>query len=146
MYDIFYIGDNTELKEKYPFSKQIDNADSIKSNTALYWLVESNTSITDWEIFEFKPDQYTVTFEHKWKWNDENYGGVVLVPKTGGDDTVFHNKIVCKKQFDILLQETPGEYFENNPHSSHVWCVDPQYVLGDDINWAPGNFEPELYP
>ena len=144
MYDIFYIGNNTELKEKYPFSKQIDNADRIKSNTALYWLVESNTSITDWEIFEFKPDQYTVTYEHKWKWNDENYGGVVLVPKTGGADTVFHNKIVCKKQFDILLQETPGEYFEDNPHSSHVWCVDPQYVLGDDINWAPGNFEPDF--
>lgn len=144
MYDIFYIGNNTELKEKYPFSRQVDDADSIKSNTALYWLVESNTSITDWDIFEFKPDQYTVNFEHKWKWNDENYGGVVLIPKAGGNETVFHNKIVCKKQFDILLQETPGEYFEGNPHSSHVWCVDPQYVLGDDINWAPGNFEPDF--
>ena len=144
MYDIFYIGNNTELKEKYPFSKQIDDVSSIKSNTALYWLVESNTSITDWDIFEFKPDQYTVNFEHKWKWNDENYGGVCLIPKTGGDETVFHNKIVCKKQFDILLQETPGDYFEKNKHSTHVWCVDPQYVLGDDINWAPGNFEPDF--
>ena len=144
MYDIFYIGDNTELKEKFPFSRQIDDASCIKSNTALYWLVESNTSITDWDIFEFKPDQYTVNYEHKWKWNDENYGGVVLLPKTGSTETVFHNKIVCKKQFDILLQQTPEEYFDHNEHASHVWCVDPQYVLGDDINWAPGNFEPDF--
>ena len=32
MYDIFYIGTNTELKEKFPFSKQIDDViDAVAS-------------------------------------------------------------------------------------------------------------------
>ena len=29
------------------------------------------------------------------------------------------------------------------PNSTHVWCVDPEYQLADNIDWAPGNFEPD---
>ena len=143
MYDIFYIGDNNTLKERLPFANQVNNIDEIKSNTKLYWLVDSNTKITDWELFDFKPDVHTEKYVHVWKWNQENYGGVSLLPKGGSEETVWHNKVVCKKHFDILFENTPGNYFKQNPYSTHVWCVDKDYILNDDIDWAPGNFEPD---
>ena len=103
MYDIFYIGDNDTLKERLPFAKQIDSATSIKPNTKMYWLVDTNTKITDWEIFDFKPDTHTERYQHVWKWNSENYGGVSLLPKRENTETVWHNKVVCKKYFDMWL-------------------------------------------
>jgi hypothetical protein len=52
------------------------------------------------------------------------------------------NTVVCKKKFQVIRQTDPGDFFDKNPHSNHVWCVDPEYVLSDDIDWAPSNFEP----
>ena len=144
MYDIFYIGDNDTLKERLPFAKQIDTVTSIQPNTKMYWLVDTNTKITDWEIFDFKPDTHTEKYQHVWKWNSENYGGVSLLPKRENKETVWHNKVVCKKYFDMLFEEAPGNYFEHNPNSTHVWCIDSEYILGEDIDWAPGNFEPNF--
>ena len=144
MYDIFYIGKNDQLKDRFPFAREISSEKEIKPITKMYWLIDSHTQITNWDIFEFTPDTHTVEYTHQWKWNSENYGGVNLVPKGGSADTVYHNKIVCKRQFDILYENAPGNYFEQNQYSTHVWCVDPDYVLGDDINWAPGNFEPNF--
>ena len=144
MYDIFYIGNNNTLQERFPFAKKVESTEQIKSNTKMYWLIDSNVRVTDWEVFETKPDKHTEQYLHVWKWNNENYGGVNLIPKGGSDDTVWHNKVVCKKDFDILFENTPGNYFEQNPYSTHVWCVDKEYVLTDDINWAPGNFEPDF--
>ena len=144
MYDIFYIGENTSLKERLPFASQVNDVDSIKSNTRMYWIIDSNTKITNWEIFDFKPDTHTEKYQHIWKWNQENYGGVSLLPKRENTETVWHNKVVCKKYFDTLFEDAPGNYFAENPNSTHVWCVDSEYVLGEDIDWAPGNFEPDF--
>lgn len=144
MYDIFYIGKNNSIEERLPFANRIMNTDDIKSNTKMYWLIDTNTQITDWEIFDFKPDVHTENFNHVWKWNSENYGGVSLLPRKESKEVVYHNKVVCKKQFEILFETAPGNYFELNRNSTHVWCVDPDYILGDDLNWAPGNFEPDF--
>ena len=144
MYDIFYIGNNETLKERLPFANQVSNIDNIKANTKMYWLIDTNTQITDWEVFDFKPDVHTEKYKHIWKWNNANYGGVSLIPRGGSEHTVWQNKVVCKKQFDRLFEKAPGNYFEQNPYSTHVWCIDPEYILGDDINWAPGNFEPNF--
>ena len=90
------------------------------------------------------PDTHTEKYQHVWKWNSENYGGVSLLPKRENKETVWHNKVVCKKYFDMLFEEAPGNYFEHNPNSTHVWCIDSEYILGEDIDWAPGNFEPNF--
>ena len=45
MYDIFYIGDNKSLEERLPFATRIDDTKDIKSNTKMYWVVDSNTRI-----------------------------------------------------------------------------------------------------
>lgn len=149
MYDIFYIGENESLKDNFPFAKKVDEFDLEKisniSKTKLFFIVENNIEVTDYEVFRYVPSEYTETFIHKWKWDSNNYGGVSLYPTNFKDtDTSYINEIVCKKSFDILYQSDPNDYFDNNSFSSHVWCVDPDYKLNDDINWAPGNFEPDF--
>ena len=82
MYDIFYIGNNSSLQERFPFAKQIDSEKDIKSKTKLYWLVEPNIKITDWSIFDYVPDIHINRYIHIWKWDSANYGGLYLKPKS----------------------------------------------------------------
>ena len=149
MYDIFYIGENQSLKDNFPFARKVDDIDLKKiskiSKTKLFFIVENNIEVTDYEVFRYVPSHYTENFIHKWKWDSNNYGGVSLYPTNyENTDTSYINEIVCKKSFDILYQAEPKDYFNNNNLSSHVWCVDPEYKLNNDINWAPGNFEPDF--
>ena len=144
MFDIFYMGDNVQLAEDLPFAKQINSVDEIKPNTKMFWLVEPNIEIVDTDVFNFRPPSHDIVYEHVWKWNSTNYGGVRLLPKKENKGVKEVNQIVCKKTFDILFTtDTPDDYFEDHPYASHVWCVDPEYKISDDINWAPGNFEPD---
>ena len=142
MFDIFFIGKNDSLKEKFPFAKQIDSEKNINTNTKMYWLVEPNIEITDIDIFNYRPEAYDTIYEHIWKWSPKNYGGIKLVPKNKSQGIKEINKIVCKKSFEKLYTKTPAKYFDKNPYATHVWCIDKDYKLPEDINWAPDNFEP----
>ena len=145
MYDIFYIGDNQSLTEQLPFAQQVEDVTAIKSNTSMYWLIEEDITITDYSIFDFKPDIHTKNYNHVWKWNQQNYGGVTLKVKKpkGFPETFHHNTVACTKTFNVLTSTTPGDYFETSS-STHVWCVDPEYKINENIDWAPGNFEPDF--
>lgn len=144
MYDIYYIGENEELKDQYPFAKQISTQDEIKPKTKLYWLIEPNTELLDYDVLEYTPKSYDHGYEHVWKWNKTNYGGLKLIPKKESLGIKEMNNVVCKKKFETLDTDTPIEYFDNNQFATHVWCVDPEYKLADNIDWAPGNFEPDF--
>jgi hypothetical protein len=142
MFDIFYIGENKKLQDALPFAKQVDSYDKISSRTKMYWVVEPNIEIVDVDVFEFRPADHDQVYEHVWKWSSKNYGGVKLLPKTTAKGIKEVNRIVCRKTFDILHTSTPEKYFESHPYATHVWCVDPEYKLNNDIDWAPDNFEP----
>ena len=145
MYDIFYIGDNDNLKENFPFAKQVSDEESIRPKTKLYWLIEPNTELLDYDVLEYTPKPYDHSYEHVWKWNKNNYGGLKLIPKKGTQGIKEMNDVVCKKTFDILETSTPGDYFTVNEYATYVWCVDPEYKFDTkDINWAPSNFEPNF--
>ena len=133
MYDIFYIGENTGVKENFPFAKQVSDENSIKSKTSLYWLIEPNTEVVDFDVLEFTPKDYDRQYEHVWKWNNNNYGGVRLLPRKVSKGVKEINQVVCKKKFDILNSSDPDNYFEEHPYATHVWCVDPDYKLSNNI-------------
>ena len=143
MFDVFYMGDNPELVDRLPFAKQVTGIDNIKSQTKMYWLIEPNVEITDSNVLDYRPADHDSHYEHIWKWNPNNYGGVRLVPKGESQGVKEVNQVVCKKSFAILNTPDPGNYFSVHPFAEYVWCVDPDYKLDTDINWAPGNFEPE---
>ena len=53
----------------------------VSKKTTLYWLIEPNTEILDYDVLEYTPKDYDKQYEHVWKWNNNNYGGVRLLPK-----------------------------------------------------------------
>lgn len=142
MFDVYYIGDNPSLCEHIPFAQQIDNESEVSPNTKMYWIIEPNVEILDYEVLEYRPPDHDQMYTHIWKWDNNNYGGVKLLPRVDSEGVKEVNRIVCRKRFDILNTKTPGKYFERHPYATHVWCVDPEYKLNDDIDWAPDNFEP----
>ena len=144
MFDVYYIGQNKKIQENFPFAKCIDSSDQANPKTKMYWLVEPNIDIIDLEILDFRPEDHDMIYEHIWKWDNKNYGGLKLIPTKKNDGRKYINKIACKKSFDILYTKTPNKYFEKNPYATHVWCVDKDYKLDDNIDWAPDNFEPDF--
>jgi len=144
MFDIFYIGENQQVKDNLPFAKQVDSTTSINSNTKMYWLVEPNIELNDFDVLDYRPDVHDEHYEHVWKWDNTNYGGLRLLPADISNGIKEVNKVVCKKKFDILNTKTPAKYFEKNKYATHVWCVDKDYKLSSDIDWAPSNFEPNF--
>jgi hypothetical protein len=144
MFDVYFIGDNPSLKDNLPFARKVTSSDEINSNTKMYWLIEPNIEITDYSVFEYRPPDHDQHYIHMWKWNSSNYGGVKLLPKMGSDGIKQINRVVARKAFDILHSATPENYFDINNYASHVWCVDPDYKLNSEINWAPDNFEPDF--
>ena len=143
MFDVFYMGDNPELASRLPFAKQVSDSGNIFSQTKMYWLIEPHVELIDTDVLNYRPEDHDSVYEHIWKWNSNNYGGVRLLPKGESLGVKEVNQIVCKKSFAILNTPDPGDYFTEHPYADYVWCVDPDYKLGTDINWAPGNFEPE---
>ena len=144
MFDVFYIGENNSLVDTLPFARAVKSPSDIQSNTKMYWLIEPNIEVTDYSVFEYRPPDYDQNYEHIWKWNSSNYGGVKLLPRVKPAGVKQVNRVVCRKAFDILNTATPESYFDAHPYASHVWCVDPEYKLNTDIDWAPDNFEPEF--
>ena len=144
MFDIFYLGNNAKLNDHLPFAKKVESLDDVLPRTKMYWVIEPNIEVLDYSVFEHRPETHDAVYEHVWKWDDANYGGIRLIPKNKIEGVKEINKVVCKKSFDILHTADPKQYFTKNKFASHVWCVDPDYKLNDDINWAPGNFEPDF--
>lgn len=144
MFDVYYLGENPQLKATLPFARAVSNITEIRPDTKMYWLIEPSIEVIDYSVFEYRPPDYDQTYEHVWKWNSSNYGGIKLLPKTEPAGTKQINRVVCRKSFDILYTPTPKEYFEEHPYASHVWCVDPEYKLNNSIEWAPDNFEPKF--
>ena len=126
MFDVYYIGDNPQLKATLPFARAVANVNDICPDTKMYWLIEPSIEVTDYSVFEYRPPDYDQSYEHVWKWNSNNYGGIKLLPRVTASGTKQINRVVCRKSFDILNSTTPVDYFEQHPYATHVWCVDPE--------------------
>ena len=144
MFDVFYLGKNNAMANTVPFAKQVNDVSDIRCQTKMYWLIEPHVEITDTDILYFRPADHDSKYEHIWKWNANNYGGVRLLPQGLSQGIKQINQVVCKKTFDILDTPDPGDYFTQYPYANYVWCVDPEYKLSDNIDWAPSNFEPDF--
>lgn len=143
MFDVYYIGDNPALTEHIPFAQRVNSESDVAPDTKMYWLIELNTELIDYDVLNYRPPDHDQIYTHIWKCTKDSHGGVKLLPRTSSAGVKEVNRVVCRKKFDILRSKTPGKYFHKNPHASHVWCVDPDYKLVADIDWAPDNFEPD---
>lgn len=144
MFDVFYMGNNQELTDRFPLAKRINQLEEINTKTKMYWLIEPNVELLDYDILKFRPETHDQKYTHVWKRDSDSYGGVKLIPNTEPEGTKQVNQVVCRRSFDILYEQEPGDYFDKNPLASYVWCIDPEYKLSDEIDWAPGDHEPNF--
>ncbi len=143
MFDIFCFTDINRHKDHLPMIKQIDSQSDVNTFTKMYWIIEPGVKDIDYSIFSYRPETYDHNYEHVWKCNADNYGGIRLIPTRNSEGIKKHDKVVCNKHFDVITDPDPDQYFADNPIATHVWCADPEYILPDLLPWAPDKFEPD---
>ena len=52
MYNIYYIGNNPTLEAEMPFAQKVESVSDINSATSMYWLVENDVVITNYDVFD----------------------------------------------------------------------------------------------
>lgn len=138
MFDVYYIGENSSLKDALPFAKQVNHSDQISALTKMHWLIDANIEIIDHSIFDFRPSEYEHQYRHVWQWRENQYGGVQLIPRGTELGVKEYPVKVCRKMYDVLHTDTPAEYFVHNSWAEHVWCIDPDYQLNEEsLEWSP---------
>jgi hypothetical protein len=125
MFDVFYSGENKNLKAQLPLAVQVEDISAARPRTKMYWYIEENVEVTDYSVFEYRPPEFDSNYEHVWKWQENKYGGVFLKPTyTDATGQKELDRIVCKKKFDIFYAgENPGMEY-HVPHAIQVQDID----------------------
>lgn len=141
MFDVFYFGDNPALLEHIPNARKVNEISEIKSLTRMYWLVDDNTEILDYSIFQFRPDDYDINYTHIWKCNPTTYGGLQLLPKKSvGLKQV--DEVVCRidtSTYGIFPSVVEG--LKNSVHDWY-WVVTDGVKVLDDFQF---DYVPEIW-
>ena len=117
MYDIIYIGKNTDqqyldLKLKYPTAKFSEDVSSAKKKcfTKMFWVVWPDIDVCDDFKFDYSADEWSQDYIHTFL-NGDTYDGVILVPKRAeiAERELRHRFFINKKEVDILAS-TPKPF------------------------------------
>lgn len=142
MYDIFYIGNNSSLKEKFPTARQVETFEQAQrqSLTKMFWLVWSDIVVSSNFDFDYKADDWSLDVTHVFR-NGEHYDGVCLFPKR----VKLHRREIdyrffaSKKEVDIVAS-TPKPYSvitvkDYDDYISTISNVTSEfvYVIPDDV-------------
>ena len=65
MYNVYYIGDNPTLEEQIPFAQRVEHVSEINCATSMYWLVDNDVVITNYDVFDFIPDRTQSMYCHQ---------------------------------------------------------------------------------
>lgn len=146
MYDIFYIGNNSKLKEKFPTAKKVETFEQAQRQclTKMFWLVWSDVEISNDFEFDYKADDWSLDVTHVFL-NGEHYDGVCLFPKRVQlhrrelDYRFFAEKkevaVVASnpKKYDKFIINTYEDYEIALKESSTdmFWCVWPESRILD---------------
>jgi len=158
MFDVFYIGENENLKSHLPLARKISDANEAVSNTKMYWLVEENVEVTDYTVFEYRPPEHDAKYQHVWKWAEKKYGGIHLYPSRRQPTGVKEiDRVVCKRKFDIFYVGENPRMAHNVPSAVQVktlsecaeqagtnmyWVVEPNI---DIVDFTVFDFRPEQW-
>lgn len=135
MYDIFYLGNNEELASEYPFACQVSDESEIKPKTKMYWVVEENIVIQDYDIFDLRPSVYDEKYVHAWN-------GVKLVPTAGARGTKSFEEPVAKTQYPIVRTANVDDYSQRDKYDDiYVWLVDKDYQIDPEaLSYVPDEY------
>ena len=55
MFDVYYLGENPQLKATLPFARAVSKLTDIQPDTKMYWLIEPSIEVIDYSVFEYRP-------------------------------------------------------------------------------------------
>ena len=138
-----YKGSLSIHKKDYPIV-YVDDVTDLSTVTEDCWLIDREYQIDhdiDWVPSNFEktvihtfhvPNQLT----HKYP---ESMGGVRWVPLTWDGNYKVHEDLPVKpKTYPVYYVEDVNDYSQAK---GECWLVDKEYILDQDIEWIPSNFE-----
>jgi hypothetical protein len=120
MFDVFYIGNSTEL---FPHAQQADSIDHAckLSRTRYLWIVDGNNDYSCfdwlWEPVPWESDQ-----AHVWPSQHQANSGTWLVPKTGYQHVNRNHAVVLRHQ------SAPRLHIKHIPDSKHAGTINARYI------------------
>ena len=142
MYDIFYLGTNSnskryqQLKLKFPTIKLIETVAQAKKKalTKFYWLVPEDVLVSEDFKFDFTPDEWSQDRIHIFK-NGDTYNGISLIPRKRqvSEDTAKTRNFEDIKKINIVASITaPYDYFEVETYDEYLSALDQS---SDEMFW-----------
>ena len=157
MYDIFFIGSDTEqwdkAKAKYPNIQRVDKDIKVadlqrKSFTSMFWVIWDDIELTDFNINSYKATQWDNQYIHIFK-NGDYFDGICLINKRSeiSNKEFTHRFFINKKEVDILAsQPLPYDIFKVDTHNDYLkaleesrtdmfWVVPPEVEIVSGFNF-----------
>ena len=110
LFDVFYIGEHTDILEKIPTAIQVKSFAEAKklSTTDMFWLVPDDVIIGKFFKFSYKPDDWSHNFVHVFSNGDTGkFDGIALFPTSynPAEKELTHRFYVEKKTISIIASE-----------------------------------------
>ena len=138
-----YKGKLTFKSKEYPILF-VDDVEDLSVITEDCWLIDKEYQIND--DIDWSPGSFEIRCQHTFhvpKQLTHKYpkemGGVRWVPKDWNGEFIIHDDLPVKpKTYEIILVEDPNDYSQA---IGECWLVDKEYLIDQDIEWLPSNFE-----
>lgn len=150
MYDIFFIGDESEtwndVKSRYPNAQRLPKditADDLKkkSFTSMFWAIWDDFKLNDFNLNSYKATQWDNQYVHVFK-NGEYNDGVCLIPKKANiSKREFDNRFFSNKKDIDIVASNPVPYdkfnikfFDDYKRAAEESTTPMFWAVFDDIN------------
>jgi len=134
MFDIFYF---TKKPNLFPHEQRVENIEQAltQCRTRYCWIINY---LIDYKNFDFdwEPNLYENTHRHVWPSQHQPNSGTWLLPKSGYQDTNYHNDIILKSKIDWNLWTIQDDIDRNSfDFTWHPNYSDPPYIYQFGTQW-----------
>jgi len=133
MFDVFYIGKKPGLFAHERAVQDIQQAQD-QSRTRYCWIVTYLADYTDFD-FLWEPPPWQAHQRHAWASQWQKDSGTYLIPKTGFQDTNYHDHPVIHRLPDRFLWQVPDGIAEDFDFSWHPDPTDPPLTYQFGTQW-----------
>ncbi len=134
MFDVFYIG--SKAPRLFVHERAADSIEQARvlSHTRYCWIVSYLADYTGFD-FLWEPPPWQSSQRHAWASQWQRDSGTYLVPKTGFQDTNYHDAPVIARLSDRSLWQVPADLADTFDYSWHPDPADPPMTYQFGTQW-----------
>ena len=134
MFDVFYIG--TKSPGLFPHERAADSIQHAQSlsRTRYFWIVNYLCDYTGWD-FLWEPPPWQSHQRHAWASQWQKDSGTYLVPKSGYQDTNYHDAPRLQRLPDQSLWHIPSGLADDFDYSWHPDPTEPPMTYQFGTQW-----------